>query len=235
MTARDPVVFLLDVDNTLLDNDRVAADLKRHLDASRRRRAAGALLGHLRRASGRARLRRLPRGAAALSRRVSARLRTCSTMSSFLVNYPFANRLYPELARRARALRGLGPDRHPLRRRRGLPAAQDRALGLFDAVDGRVLIYIHKERELDDVEQTLPGRPLRAGRRQAAHPDRGEEDRGDRASPRSSRARATTRAIRSARRVSAGRHHGRAHRRPARVRPRNAPRRGVAANPVKAR
>jgi hypothetical protein len=31
MTQPDPVVFLLDVDNTLLDNDRITADLKRHL------------------------------------------------------------------------------------------------------------------------------------------------------------------------------------------------------------
>ena len=42
--------------------------------------------------------------------------------------------------------------------------------GLWDAVDGRVLIYIHKEQMLDDVERRYPGAPLRHGRRQAAHP-----------------------------------------------------------------
>ena len=32
MTTCHPVVFLVDVDNTLIDNDRIAADLKRHLE-----------------------------------------------------------------------------------------------------------------------------------------------------------------------------------------------------------
>ncbi len=31
MTTPDPLVFLLDVDNTLLDNDRIVADLGDHL------------------------------------------------------------------------------------------------------------------------------------------------------------------------------------------------------------
>ena len=53
--------------------------------------------------------------------------------------------------------------------------ARSSAPGLWEAVEGHVLIYIHKEQELDDVEQRYPARALRPGRRQAAHPDGGEE------------------------------------------------------------
>ena len=49
-----------------------------------------------------------------------------------------------------------GGGRYPVRRRRRLAAAQGGALGIFDAVDGQVLIYIHKEAELDDVERRYP-------------------------------------------------------------------------------
>ena len=47
--------------------------------------------------------------------------------------------------------------------------------GYIEAVEGRVLIYIHKEQQLDDVEKRYPGPALRPGGRQAAHPDRSEE------------------------------------------------------------
>ena len=63
-----PVVFLIDVDNTLLDNDRVTADLKAYLTQEVGVERQRALLGDLRSAPVRARLRRLSRCAAAIPR-----------------------------------------------------------------------------------------------------------------------------------------------------------------------
>ena len=91
-------------------------------------------------------------------------------MSSYLVDYPFANRLYPGALDVLERLRAVGADGHPVRRRRGVPAAQGRALRPLGGGRRHVLIYIHKEEELDDVERRYPARALRAGRRQAAHP-----------------------------------------------------------------
>ena len=149
-------VFLFDVDNTLLDNDRVIADLRRYLDrevGAGRRRAV---------------LRVLRGAAAASSATPTTWVRSSATgsrhprdphllaVSSFLVNYPFANRLFPGSLDAIEHVAAFGPDGHPLRRRRGLPAAQGRALGALRRGRGRVLIYIHKEHELDDVERRYP-------------------------------------------------------------------------------
>ena len=77
-------------------------------------------------------------------------------VSSFLINYHFANRLFPGSLDVIEHLAGLGPtviltDGDVVFQ----PHKVERS-GLFDAVEGRVLIYIHKERELDDVEQRFP-------------------------------------------------------------------------------
>jgi FMN phosphatase YigB (HAD superfamily) len=77
-------------------------------------------------------------------------------VSSFLVNYPFANRLYPESLDVLEHLGAWGPT---VILSDGDVVFQPRKVersGLFDAVEGRVLIYIHKERELDDVERRFP-------------------------------------------------------------------------------
>jgi FMN phosphatase YigB (HAD superfamily) len=78
------------------------------------------------------------------------------SMSSFLLDYPFADRLFPAALEVLKRLRSLGPtvilsDGDVVFQ----PRKVERA-GLSDAVDGRVLIYIHKEEALDDVERRYP-------------------------------------------------------------------------------
>ena len=74
-------------------------------------------------------------------------------MSSFLVNYPFANRLFPGSLDAIEHVATFGP---AVILSDGDVVFQPRKVersGLFDIVEGRVLIYIHKEEELDDVER----------------------------------------------------------------------------------
>jgi FMN phosphatase YigB (HAD superfamily) len=148
-------VFLFDVDNTLLDNDRVIVDLKRFL-----MREVGA---------GRAdqyfeifELLRAELGYSdylgALQRYRIAHPRDphLLAVSSFLINYPFANRLYPGSLDALEHAAALGPT---VILSDGDVVFQPRKVersGLWDAVEGRVLIYIHKEHELDDVERRYP-------------------------------------------------------------------------------
>ena len=88
----------------------------------------------------------------------------------FLLDYPFASRLYPGALD---VLAQLGSAGRRSILSDGDVVFQPRKIersGLWDAVDGDVLIYIHKEQMLDDVEQRYPARALRDGRRQAAYP-----------------------------------------------------------------
>ena len=151
-------VFLLDVDNTLLDNDAVIEDLRRHLVEAFGAGVRSALLGDLRAAARRARLRRLSRRAAALPRRASARAARAADLA-----VPAALPVRePRLSRRARCHRA------PAARAGrtvilsdGDVVFQPRKIersGLWAAVDGEVLIYIHKEQMLDDVERRYPAR-----------------------------------------------------------------------------
>ena len=151
MTQLTPVVFLLDVDNTLLDDDRIVATSSATY-ASVRGRALGALLGDLREAAGGTRLRRLPRRPAALPDREPAR-------PALLADLPLPDRLsvrqpaFPGSLDVIEQLRRWGPtvilsDGDVIFQ----PRKVERS-GLFEAVEGRVLIYIHKERQLDDVEK----------------------------------------------------------------------------------
>jgi FMN phosphatase YigB (HAD superfamily) len=153
--ARDPAVFLFDVDNTLLDNDRVTADLRRHLHGEvgeERAERYWALFEQLRAEQGYADYL----GALQRYRVEQPRDTHLLAVSSFLVNYPFANRLYPESLDVLDHVRQWGPT---VILSDGDVVFQPRKVersGLYDAVEGRVLIYIHKERELDDVEQRHP-------------------------------------------------------------------------------
>ena len=155
MTARHRVVFLVDVDNTLLDNDRVAADLKRHLEQEvgrERQERYWAIFEELRSELGYADYL----GALQRYRVEYPRDPHVLTVSSFMVNYPFANRLYPNSLDVLERLRGWGPT---VILSDGDAVFQPRKVersGLQEAVAGNVLIYIHKERELDDVEQRYP-------------------------------------------------------------------------------
>lgn len=158
MTApRSDIVFLLDVDNTLLDNDRVIADLERFL-----RRKVGArcteqyfeIFERLRTELGYADYL----GALQRYRVAHPHDPHLLTVSTFLVNYPFADRLYPGSLAVLRHLAAFGPT---VILSDGDVVFQPRKVersGLSDAVDGRVLIYIHKEHELDDVEHRFPAR-----------------------------------------------------------------------------
>jgi FMN phosphatase YigB (HAD superfamily) len=155
MTLRHPVVFLVDVDNTLLDNDGIQQDLKDHLErafglASRERywRILEDLFADL---GYRDYLGALQRYRVEHPHQVEL-----LSMSSFLIDYPFADRLYPAALEVLERLRGLGPT---VILSDGDVAFQPRKVeraGLSDAVDGRVLIYIHKEEALDDVERRYP-------------------------------------------------------------------------------
>ena len=155
MAARSPIVFLLDVDNTLIDNDRVAADLKRHLTrevGAERQERYWAIFEALRAELGYADYL----GALQRYRVEHPRDPHLLAVSSFLVNYPFANRLYTESLDVIEHLAAWGPT---VILSDGDVVFQPRKVecsGLFDAVEGRVLIYIHKERELDDVERRFP-------------------------------------------------------------------------------
>jgi FMN phosphatase YigB (HAD superfamily) len=150
-----PVVFLVDVDNTLIDNDRIASDLKRHLEREighERQERYWAIFEELRSELGYADYL----GALQRYRVEHPRDPHVLTVSSFMVNYPFANRLYPNSLDVLERFRAWGPT---VILSDGDAVFQPRKVersGIQDAVDGNVLIYIHKERELDDVEQRYP-------------------------------------------------------------------------------
>jgi FMN phosphatase YigB (HAD superfamily) len=153
--AKHPVVFLLDVDNTLLDNDRVVADLMRHLEREvghERQQHYWTIFEELRKELGYADYL----GALQRYRVEHPRDPHLLTVSYFLVNYPFANRLYPNSLDVIEHLRAWGPT---VILSDGDVVFQPRKVersGLFDAVERNVLIYIHKEVELDDVERRYP-------------------------------------------------------------------------------
>jgi len=155
MTEPPRVVFLFDVDNTLVDNDRVQADLKEHLaqtygPATRDR--FWDILEELRQELG------YVDYLGALERyRVEALHRPeVLRMSSWLVDYPFADRLYPGALDAVKHVQQWGT--HVILSD-GDAVFQPRKVersGIWRAFDGRVLIYIHKEEELDDVARLYP-------------------------------------------------------------------------------
>src|SRR5215467_3108514 len=155
MTTSHKVVFLLDVANTLLDNDRAQGDLRKYLEREVGRESCKRyweIFEQLRAELGYADyLGTLQRYR--LDHKDDARLLLAS---SFLIDYPFANRLYPGSLDVIEHLRQWGPavilsdgdvvfQPHKVQRS-----------GLWEAVDGQVLIYVHKEQMLDDVERRYP-------------------------------------------------------------------------------
>jgi FMN phosphatase YigB (HAD superfamily) len=155
MMRPHPIVFLIDVDDTLLDNDRIQQDLRNHLQ-----RAYGA-------ASCARYWEILEDLFAELGYRdyIGALQRyrvehPCEvellSMSSFLLDYPFADRLFPSAMEVLKHLRSVGPtvilsDGDVVFQPRKVEHA-----GISKAVAGHVLIYIHKEAALDDVERRYP-------------------------------------------------------------------------------
>ena len=148
-------VFLVDVDNTLLDNDRIQEDLKRHLErefGTVCRDRYWAILEQLFTDLG----YRDYLGALQRYRVEHPKDIHLLSMSSYLVDYPFANRLYPGALDALERMRGWG---QTVILSDGDVVFQPRKVersGISEAVEGRVLIYIHKEEELDDVEQRYP-------------------------------------------------------------------------------
>ena len=155
MTRESRVVFLLDVDNTLLDNDRVVADLSRHLArvlGAERQRRYFAVFETLRSELGYADYL----GALQRYRIENPREPNILEVSSFLVDYPFANRLFPGSLDVIERFQTWGA---PVILSDGDVVFQPLKInrsGLTNAVSGRVLIYVHKEQELDDVEKCYP-------------------------------------------------------------------------------
>ncbi len=150
-------VFLLDVDNTLLDNDRVTADLRDHLTEAfgeERQRRWFELFEELRAELGYADyLGALQRFRLAYPHEVHL-----LDMSSWLVDYPFAERLYPGALDAVARLAERGT---PVVLSDGDVVFQPRKIarsGIAAAVEGRVLVYVHKERELAEVERRHPAK-----------------------------------------------------------------------------
>jgi FMN phosphatase YigB (HAD superfamily) len=151
------VVFLFDVDNTLLDNDRVTADLEQHLEQEVGREGSQrywSIFERLRSELGYADY------LGALQRYRSERPRELRllTVSRFLIDYPFGDRLFPDALAVVEHVKQCGPavilsDGDVVFQ----PHKVERS-GLFGAVNGRVLIYLHKEQELEDVLQRFPAR-----------------------------------------------------------------------------
>jgi len=157
MRPPSKVVFLFDVDNTLLDNDRIEKDLRHHLESEfgvEARDRYFAILEGFRTELGYADyLGALQRYR--LEDLCDVRL---LMMSAFLVDYPFANRLYPGSLDALDHVQKWGST---VILSDGDVVFQPRKVqrsGLWEAVDGRVLIYIHKEEMLNEVEHHYPAR-----------------------------------------------------------------------------
>ena len=148
-------VFLFDVDNTLLDNDRVTKDLRRFLDrevGGERAADYWQIFEELRSELGYADYL----GALQRYRVAHPYESHVLAVSTYLVNYPFANRLFPNSLDVIEKCSHLGK---VVILTDGDVVFQPRKIersGLFEAVGGNILIYIHKEHELDDIERRYP-------------------------------------------------------------------------------
>jgi len=154
-TRERRLVFLIDVDNTLIDNDRIVADLKAALTAAigaEREQRYWAVFEDLRAELGYAdylgTLQRL--------RLEDSRDPGLFTISPFLLNYPFAERLFPGALELIGHLNRVGQavilsDGDAVFQ----PLKIDRS-GLHAAVSGQILLYVHKEHELDDIQRRCP-------------------------------------------------------------------------------
>jgi FMN phosphatase YigB (HAD superfamily) len=155
MTLTHSTVFLVDVDNTLIDNDGIQQDLKDHMErayglASRVR--YWKILEDLFEEVG----YRDYLGALQRYRLEHPHQVELLSMSSFLIDYPFAERLFPAALALLARLRTVGPT---VVLSDGDVVFQPRKVqrsGVWDAVDGCVLIYVHKEQALDDIERRYP-------------------------------------------------------------------------------
>ena len=148
-------VFLFDVDNTLLDNDRVTADLRAYLErevGKQRAKTYWNIFEELRTDLGYADYL----GALQRYRVENPYDPHLLQLSFYLLDYPFAERLFPGALDAIIRLRAWGPT---VILSDGDVVFQPRKVqrsGLFEAVEGHALIYIHKEQQLSDVEKRYP-------------------------------------------------------------------------------
>jgi FMN phosphatase YigB (HAD superfamily) len=157
MTTPQDLVLLFDIDNTLLDNDRVQQELFEHLEhefGPEARRRYIELFEELRTELGYADYL----GALQRYRLQDMQDPRLLQMSSFLIDYPFPDRLYPGaldvLAHCAQfGQTAILSDGDVVFQPRKVMRS-----GIWDAVGGRVLIYIHKEQELENVAREYPAR-----------------------------------------------------------------------------
>jgi FMN phosphatase YigB (HAD superfamily) len=155
MSKTPEIVFLFDVDNTLIDNDRVQADLSEHLArtyGAATRDRYWEIFEQLRSELGYADYL----GALERYRMEDLHRPEVLRMSSWLVDYPFDQRLYPGALEAANHVRQWGTivilsDGDAVFQ----PRKVERS-GLWRTFEDRVLIYIHKEQELDDVARLYP-------------------------------------------------------------------------------
>jgi FMN phosphatase YigB (HAD superfamily) len=153
----DDIVFLFDVDNTLIDNDRVQDDLRDHLAecyGERTRNRYWEIFEQLRGELGYADYL----GALERYRIEDLHNPRLLLMSNWMVDYPFADRLYAGALDAVRHVRQWG---RPVVLSDGDAVFQPRKVaqsGLWKAFDDAILIYVHKEEELDDVERLYPAK-----------------------------------------------------------------------------
>src|SRR5581483_7427292 len=153
--ATYPMVILLDIDNTLLNNDAVVADLMKHLErdvGTEQQKRYWEFFEQLRAELGYADYL----GALQRYRMHYPRDFKILDASLYLVDYPFANRLFPDSLDVIEHAKKLGT---AVILSDGDVVFQPHKIyrsGIYDAIDGRVLIYIHKEKELDDVASRYP-------------------------------------------------------------------------------
>jgi FMN phosphatase YigB (HAD superfamily) len=151
------IVFLFDIDNTLVDNDHVQADLKNHLATTygpEARDRYWEILEQLRTELGYVDYL----GALERYRLEALHRPEILRMSNWMIDYPFADRVYPGAMNAVRHVRQWGL---PVVLSDGDAVFQPRKVersGIWKEFEGRVLIYILKEEELDDVERLYPAR-----------------------------------------------------------------------------
>ncbi|MEO8460544.1 MAG: HAD family hydrolase [Dokdonella sp.] len=155
VAVRDDIVILIDVDNTLLDNDRFADDLRARLTCDfgvAECERYWSIYAELRDRLGYADYL----GALQAFRVGSDNESSLLRMSEFLLEYPFAERLYPDALT---AIEHLGTIGTTAILSDGDIVFQPRKIqrsGLWEAVAGRVLIYLHKEKRLDAIQRSFP-------------------------------------------------------------------------------
>ena len=157
MPEPQDLIFLFDVDNTLLDNDKVRSDLRDYLETSYGAKARDrywALFEELQSQLGYADY------LGALERYRVEELHDPRVLwiANWLGDYPFADRLYPGALDAVRHARQWGPT---VILSDGDAVFQPRKVarsGLWRSFEDRVLIYIHKEQELEDVKHWYPAR-----------------------------------------------------------------------------